>query len=325
MADRLNRRQLLAGALLALPGMAGAANVRRLAPALDRLVAPGAAVEVVADGITWAEGPVWLPREGALLFSDPPANLVRRWTPGGGAMPFLSPSGLPDPDPKLVREGGANGLALDAAGRLLIADSGHRALHRLDLRTRRRVELVARYKGRRFNSPNDMSVGADGTIWFTDPPYGLAGLDDSPLREQPHNGVYRWRAGGEAVLVDAALTRPNGIALAPGGRRLYVSNSDEASPQVWAYDLDARGDVRDRRVFADFAGRPGPGNCDGMKVAPDGTVLCTGPGGLHLLTPEGEPIGQVVHDQPIANCALGGGALYMAANHQVLRVAMGES
>ncbi|PAX06732.1 SMP-30/gluconolactonase/LRE family protein [Sphingomonas lenta] len=319
------RRAFLVGAGAALAVQARAAEppvIRRLSPKLDRVLDAGARVETIATGIRWAEGPVWLPRQQALLFTDPPANVIRRWTKHDRVSVFLSPSGAPAFDPKLIREPGANGLALDRSGGLLIANSGGRTIDRLDLVTRRRTTLVARYRGRRFNSPNDMAVARDGAIWFTDPPYGLADGDRSPVKELPHNGVYRWRSGGEPVLVDGTLARPNGVALSSDERRLFVAVSDEAAPRIYAYDLDAKGDARNRRVFLDFAGRPGPGLPDGMKVAADGTMFCTGPGGLHILSREGEPLGLIATGAPVANCALGenGRALFLAADDRVLRV-----
>jgi gluconolactonase len=330
--QRFTRRGLLGTAALAAAGPtllsfpAGASpTIRRLSPALDRVIAPGTRIEVIATGISWAEGPVWLPQQKALLFSDPPANVIRRWTRRGGVSEMLRPSGAAAFDPELVREPGANGLALDGVGGLVIADSGNRALARLDLRTGRRTTLVDRYRGKRFNSPNDLHVAVDGASWFTDPPYGLAARDDSPLKELPHNGVYRWRPGSEPALIDDQLTLPNGIALAPGGRRLFVSVSDEAEPRIMVYDLDARGHPRDRRVFLDarpLASRGEPGLPDGMKIAADGTMFCSGPGGLHVLTPEGERLGLVTHGAPIANCAFGedGRTLFLAANDRVLRL-----
>ena len=327
------RRGILAGglALLALPaGAAHAAGsypprIRRLSPALDRIVAPGTPIETIATGIQWAEGPVWVPRSHALLFSDPPANLIRRWRRGEGARPYLSPSGAAGTDPALVREAGSNGLALDRAGRLLIANSGGRSLDRLDLATRRRTVLVDRYRGKRFNSPNDLTQARDGAIWFTDPPYGLTDGDTSSLKELPHNGVYRWTPGGEAVLVDGTLTRPNGIALSPDQRTLYVSVSDEKLPVIHAYTLDARGHASDRRVFLDavplLAGGA-PGLPDGMKVAADGTLFCSGPGGMMILTPEGERLGLIEDGQPIANCCFGedGRTLFLTSSDRVLRM-----
>lgn len=284
-------------------------------------------IETVATGIRWAEGPVWVRDGGYLLFSDPPANIIRRWKRGEGVSTFLTPSGLAGADPRLVREPGSNGLAMDHAGRLLIANSGGRSLDRLDLRTRRRTVLVDRYRDKRFNSPNDMHVARSGAIYFTDPPYGLADGDDSPIKELAHNGVYRWTEGGEAVLLDGSLTRPNGIALSPDERRLFVSVSDEKAPRIMAYDLDAKGRPAASHVFIDFrkVASPlgeGPGLPDGMKIAADGTMFCSGPGGMFILTPEGEMLGRIEDGQPIANCAFGdnGTVLYMTSSDRVLRL-----
>jgi gluconolactonase len=323
----IDRRTFLAAgvALAATPGWAAAAaepTLRRLSAKLDRVIAPGARIETIATGIRWAEGPVWVPGTG-LLFSDPPANIVRRWTREGGARVFLQPSGAATFDAKLVREAGANGLALAHDGALLIANSGGGTIDRLDLKSRRRTVLVGQYNGKRFSSPNDMHVTRDGAIWFTDPPYGLADGDTSSLKQQPVNGVYRWTPDGKVVLIDGTLTRPNGIALSPDERRLFVSVSDEQAPRIMVYDLDARGMPTASRVWLDAKPmQPGPGLPDGMKAARDGTMFCSAPGGMWVLTPEGERLGVIEHGAPIANCAIGEGGrvLYLTANDRVLRV-----
>lgn len=326
--DLVNRRAFLAAGAAFATAAAFAAPVvpvvRRLSPKLDRIIAPDTAVETIATGVRWAEGPVWTPSAG-LLFSDPPANLMRRWTRRDGVVRFLDPSGAAGTDTALVREPGSNGLALDRAGRLLIANSGGRSIDRLDLATRRRTALIERYRGKRFNSPNDLTVARDGAIWFTDPPYGFTDGDASPLRELPVNGVYRWRSGGEAVLIDGSLTRPNGIALSPNERRLYVSVSDEAAPRIVAYDLDARGEPTASRIWLDAAllrAGAAPGLPDGMKAARDGTMFCTVPGGLMVMTPEAEPLGLIATGSAIANCAFGEGGhtLFVAASDRVLRL-----
>src|SRR5690242_20936979 len=303
--SRPSRRSVLVGAAvtLAVPQLAKAASVRRLSPRLDRILAPDAACETIATGIQWAEGPLWVPSQSALFFSDPPANLIRRWRRDEGAIPYLHPSGAAGTDPKLVREPGANGLALGADGRMRIADSGTRAITALDLATKAKTVLVDRYRGNRFNSPNDLHIARSGAIYFTDPPYGLADGDESPLKELDQNGVYRWTPGGEAVLLDGTLTRPNGIALA----------------------LDAAGDVGERRLL--FDARPmlandAPGITDGMKVAADGTLFCSAPGGLLVMTPEAEPLGLISDGRAIANCCFGedGRTLFMTASDRVLRL-----
>ncbi len=327
-----HRRSVIAGglALLAAPALAVepvTPRVRRLSPRLDRMIAPGTEPEVIATGIRWAEGPVWVAAQNRLLFSDPPANRVRRWSRGTGVSTFLDPSGAAGTDPKLVREAGANGLALDAKGRLLIANSGGRSVDRLDLRTGRRTILADRYGGKRFNSPNDLHVARDGAILFTDPPYGLADGDESSIKEQPRNGVYRLSPDGRITLLVGDLTRPNGVALSPDERRLYVSVSDEANPRIMAYDLDGGGMVHDARVLLDaraMRAAGGPGLPDGMKVARDGTLVCSVPGGMMLMTPEAEPLGLIESGAAIANGAFGEGgrALFLTANDRVLRVAL---
>ncbi len=302
-----------------------APHIRRIAPAFDRIVAPRATAEVIATGIRWAEGPVWVEAEQYLLFSDPPANIVRQWRKGHGASTFLQPSGASGTDPKLIREPGANGLALDHAGRLLIANSGGRSIDRFDLRSRKREILADRYNGKRFNSPNDMHVARDGAIYFTDPPYGLADGDTSPVKEQPINGVYRLNIDRSVDLIARDLTRPNGVAMSPDEQRLYVSVSDITAPRIMVYDLDGGGLPTVARVLLDA--KPmlvdgAPGLPDGMKVARDGTLVCSVPGGMMFLSPEGEPLGLVSTGAPIDNCAFGerGRALYMTANDRVLRL-----
>ncbi|RZM30655.1 MAG: SMP-30/gluconolactonase/LRE family protein [Sphingomonas sp.] len=327
--ESIGRRAVLAAGALLLGAPALAADVRprlrRLAPGLDRIVARGTAVEVIATGIKWAEGPLWLPSQRALLFTDPPANIIRRWPPARGTGVFMSPSGAPGTDPRQIREPGANGLALDRAGRLLIANSGGRSIDRVDLRTGARTTLVSRYGGRRFNSPNDMHVARDGAIYFTDPPYGLTEGDASPLKEQPVNGVYRFVVGQQPILIDGTLSRPNGIALSPDERRLFVSVSDEAAPRIMVYDLDRRGLPIRSRVWLDARPLQVPGAKglpDGMKIAPDGTMFCSVPGGMMILTPDATPLGLVEADGPIANCALGAESrtLFMTASDRVLRM-----
>ncbi|WP_238941040.1 SMP-30/gluconolactonase/LRE family protein [Sphingomonas beigongshangi] len=324
-------RRLVLGAALAMaaaPGASAAAfapRIRRLAPHFDRFVSPDARIEVVATGIRWAEGPVWVDAGSYLLFSDPPANVVRRWRPGGRATPFLTPSGLANPDPTITREPGANGLAIDRRGRLLIANSGGRSIDRLDLGTMTREVLVDRFEGKRFNSPNDLHVARDGTIYFTDPPYGLQDPDRSAAREMSVNGVYRRGADGTVTLIDDSLTRPNGIALSPDEHRLYVSVSDETAPRILVYDLDERGRPSRSRVLLDarpMQGPEAPGLPDGMKVARDGALVCSVPGGMMFLSPDAEPLGLISIGAPIANCAFGehGGALYLAASDRILRL-----
>ena len=329
--DLMSSRRGVLGAGLALsvatafPARAAdvVARIKRLAPGLDRILDASAPIQTIATGIQWAEGPVWVHKGQFLLFSDPPANVMRKWSRNGGVSEFLRPSGLPNPDPKLIREAGSNGLALDHQGRLIIADSGERALVRYDLAAKARTTLADRYQGRRFNSLNDVHVAKNGAIWFTDPPYGLVNDDTSPLKEASQNGVYRWDPEGTVTLIDGTLTRPNGIALAPGEKQLFVSVSDDKAPRVMVYDLDAHRMPSASRVWLDAKPMlPGPGLPDGMKVAADGTHFQSVPGGMGIFAPDAEQLGLIETGFPIANCAFGedGRTLFMTANDRVLAV-----
>jgi gluconolactonase len=269
---------------------------------------------------------VWVKDGGYFLFSDPPANIMRRWTAKDGVSIFLEPSGTAGLDPKLVREAGSNGLAMDHQGRLLIANSGGGSIDRVDLRTKARTVLVSKYQGRRLNSCNDMTVSRSGAIYFTDPPYGFAQGDASPLKEAKQNGVYRFVEGQELQLVDGGLTRPNGIALSPDEKRLFVSNSDEKDKRIVYYDLGADGmPTSGPHLFLDANGMTGPGNPDGMKIAADGTMFCSSPGGMWILSPAGEKLGLIEDGAPIANCCFGddGTTLYLTSNTRVLRMKLG--
>lgn len=331
------RRRDLMGAGMALPLASGALaapapalprGIRRLSPKLDAILDASTPVEILGGGYQWSEGPVWVPRGGGmLLFSDVPANRMWRWRRDKGFDLFLEPSGLVGPIPKSIREAGSNGLALDGRGRLLIADSGSRVVARLDFATRRKTTVVDRFEGKRFNSPNDVICASDGALYFTDPPYGLAGEGESPLRELDFCGVYRLGPDGRLEVLDRSLSRPNGIALSPDEGTLYVAVSDPKGPVLVAYTLDARGMPTAKRVLADFAADVAaglPGLPDGMKVAAEGHLFASGPGGMHVLSPEGERLGLIQSGDVISNCTIGegGAALYMSSNHAIARVSL---
>ena len=329
-------RFLLALALMILPTACATPDgpaprfpaIGRLAtydPAFADAVAPHARIERLADGFTWAEGPAWIRDGGYLLFTDVPENRLYRWSEQDGLSIFLEPSGYAGPPTDTLREPGANGLYAEPGGTLLMADSGSRYVARFDPATRRKTPLATHYDGKRFNSPNDVVRRSDGLVFFTDPPYGLKDLDDSPVKALDFNGVYRLDADGSVHLLDDSLRAPNGIALSPDGRTLYVANSDPARPIWMAYTLDAEGAVQDKRVFADAAdliGKDSPGLPDGMAVAADGTVFATGPGGVIVFAADGKRLGRIETGTAVANCAFGddGRTLYLASDGFIARV-----
>jgi gluconolactonase len=300
--------------------VAPAGSVQSNAPEFDRLVNKGEPVRVEVQGFTWAEGPAWIRDGGFLLLSDPPKNRMYRWTPGmPSAEIFLEPSG--GTDTRGFREPGSNGLKAAGPGQLLIADSGNRGIALLDLRTKARRLLGQRFEGKKLNSPNDLAVGPDGAIWFTDPPYGLEGIEASPLKEQSANRVYRLASDGTVTAVESGLTFPNGIAFSPDGRTLYVSNSDRARPVILAWDVSRHGVLSRRRIFADMtdlSAKGLPGLPDGMCIDERGNLWAAGPGGIHVFSPDGRELGLVSTGATISNCTFGGRdgrTLFMTSTH----------
>lgn len=294
-------------------------------PALDAILEPGAPLEVLAEGFTWSEGPVWIADGDYLLFSDVPQNRIHRWSAAEGASVFLTPSGYAGDDASAFREPGSNGLILGPSGTILMADHGNRAIARLDLKTRDKTILVERFEGRRFNSPNDLVQASSGAIFFTDPPYGLKDLDQSPLKEIPFSGVYRLAPDGTVRLLTDALSFPNGVALSPDERTLYVTVSDPAHAVLMAYELTAEGEVERSRILRDFTslvGPEAPGLPDGLTVDAAGRLFCTGPGGVHVLTPDGESLGLIDTGQAAANCTFGedGRSLFITAGNRLMRI-----
>ena len=297
-------------------------GLERLDPELDRLIAPGTEVEKLAAGFSWSEGPVW--SGGALLFSDVPENTMYRWQEGQTAAEiFLKPSGTL---PGKVGSGrqGSNGLGVDASGNLLICQHGERRLVRLGA-DGNQVPLATHFEGKRLNSPNDLVVRSNGDIYFTDPPYGLEGGNQSPSKELGFNGVFRLTPQGRVEALVRDLTFPNGVALSPDERTLYVCVSDPKGCRLMAYEVQADGTVGKGRVFFDGqplveAGRPGL--FDGMKVGREGHLFVTGPGGVLVLSPAGKHLGTILTGVPTGNCAWGGdgGTLYITADATLCRI-----
>ncbi|MEQ8847985.1 SMP-30/gluconolactonase/LRE family protein [Botrimarina sp.] len=302
-------------------------DVERLDPAIDDLIPEGAEIEVLADGFQWCEGPVWDKRNGVLLFSEIPGNTAYRWEEGAGLSVYLRPSGHTRGGAQ-SDEPGSNGLAIDPSGRLLLCQHGDRQLAAmaapLDEPQATYKTLAAEYDGKRFNSPNDLVVHSSGAIFFTDPPYGLAGKADDPARELPFCGVYRLDPDGKVTLLVRDMTRPNGIALSPDEKTLYVAQSDPDAPLINAFDLTGELGVANERVFFDAGEllKERRGLPDGMAVDNDGVLFATGPGGVLVLSPEGEHLGTIRTGELISNCTFGddGQTLYMTSDRYLCRV-----
>jgi gluconolactonase len=303
---------------------ASAPHIERLDPALDALIPRDARIEKLAEGFQWSEGPVWRKSGGYLLFSDIPSNTIYKWKEGEGISVFLRPAGYTGPTP-LGRELGSNGLTFDGNDKLVMADHGNRQVARLNDSLFTKTTLADRWEGKRLNSPNDLVYHSNGDLYFTDPPYGLDGTNDSKAKELAFNGVYRLRPNGELTLLTKDLTFPNGIGISPDLRTLYVAVSDSRKPVWMAYDIQSDGTIAHGRVFFDPAALVAQGRIgspDGMKVDRNGNVFATGPGGVLVFSPSGKHLGTIMTGERTANVAFGddGSTLYMTADHKLMRV-----
>ena len=302
-------------------------GIERLDPALDKLIAPDATIEVLAGGYTWSEGPIWVKDGGYLLFSDIPPNEIHRWKEGEGARLYLKPSGYTGSEAR-GGEVGSNGLTIDREGRLVLAQHGDRRIARMDAPLGKPqpkyTTLADRYNGARFNSPNDVVFHRNGDIYFTDPAYGLEKQWSDPKREMDYAGVFRRGKDGAVTLLTREMTRPNGLAFSPDERRLYVAQSDP-NAAIWrVFDVKADGTIENSRVLFDVTSMVGgrKGLPDGLKIDTDGNLFATGPGGVLVITPQGKHLGTIMTGQATSNCAFGddGQTLYMTADDYLMRV-----
>jgi len=295
-------------------------KVLRLSPALDQLIAPGVEPQVVSGGYRFTEGPMW--RGGRLWFSDEFGDKVHAVTPDGHDSVLVDfktgPYALPN--------GGItapNAMATSKDGTVVMCEQNARAVVRLvgapgDIKVE---PLFDKYQGKRLNSPNDLVFLSDGSFIFTDPPFGLRGLDHDPAKELSFNGVFHYKDGKLTPII-TDLTLPNGVALSPDNKTLYVNNSGPKE-RVIAYPLHADGTVGPARDLIDYTEKDGRGVPDGMKVDSRGNIWATGPGGIRILTPQGKVLGQIVLPEIAANVAWGGDdgtTLYITARTHVYRV-----
>jgi gluconolactonase len=295
-------------------------EVSRTDPHIDDIVPADVRLERVAHGFEFTEGPVWT-RDGALLFSSPNTNAIYRWAPAGMVTVFRAKSGYSGYDIGRMVQPGSNGLTFDPEGRLTICQHGNRRIIRVEPRGNVTV-LADRYQGKRLNSPNDLVYRSDGTLYFTDPPFGLPEMFDDPKKELPFSGVYKVRDGAVSLLSDE-LQGPNGIALAPDERCLYVGNWDPERKIVMRYDLDDSGETSNPAVFFDMTDAPGEDAIDGLKVDWAGNLYVCGPLGVWVLSPQGKHLGTLKLPEEPHNLAWGDGdgrTLYVAALSSIYRM-----
>ena len=306
-------------------------TIEKFDDALDSLVAPGALPEIIAEGFEWSEGPLWVPVHNMLLFSDVPKNAIYKWTEQKGKEVYLSPSGYTG---SIERGGemGSNGLLLDHDGRLVLCQHGNRQMARMIPSTDKpapEFEAIAtHFQGKRFSSPNDAVYDSHGDLYFTDPPYGLLSQDDQDSeKEIPFNGVYKVKKNGEIMLLVESISRPNGLAFLPGGKKLIIACSDPAIPYWYIYDV-AGDSLVNEAIFYSAAGydKSEKGLPDGLKVDPRGNVFATGPGGIWIFNGERKLLGKIKLPGAASNVAFSadGKTLYITNDNFLLRIRLRE-
>jgi len=296
-----------------------ASDIVRVDAALDELIPAGAKLEKLATGFKFVEGPLWF-SSGHLWFSDVVGNVVRQWSPDGKVIEILQQGGSMEGNGASGPLVGPNGMTHDKNGAVLLCQHGNRRIVRISPDQHVSV-AVDRFQGKRFNSPNDLVFRSDGSLYFTDPPYGLDKQDEDPKKELKFNGVFRL-SGGKLAVVLKDLSRPNGIAFSPDQKSLYVSNSEEKHKVWMAYDVSADGAATNGRVFFDVTGESAPGLPDGMKVDSRGNLYCSGPGGIWIFSASGKHLGTIKTPEIAANCNWGddGKSLYITASTSLYRL-----
>ncbi|MCB1021258.1 MAG: SMP-30/gluconolactonase/LRE family protein [Acidobacteria bacterium] len=304
---------------------AGAGQIFRADAGLDALIPANAQIEKIAGGYIFTEGPLWVTRawEGQpfLLFSDVPGNVIYKWDPQSNqASEFKNPvfEGQADEGSFI----GSNGLTLDAEGNLLVCEHGNRRISKVTPAGQWSV-LVDRYDGKRLNSPNDLTWGPNGWLYFTDPPYGLAGQDEDEAKDLDFNGVFRVAPDGKTIeQLERRMTRPNGIGFSPDGKLLYVGNSDPDEKLWMVFPVKDDGTLGLGRKFADVTYETAEGLPDGLKLDNQGNLFATGPGGVWIYSPDGTHLGTIQPEEVPANVGWGGDGttLYMTARTGVYRI-----
>ena len=316
-------------------------EVVREDPAMDEIVGPNPKVYKLAEGFKFTEGPIWINKDGGyLLFSDPNANTIYKYTTNGMLEVFRTPSGYSGADVAEYGQPGSNGLTLDPHGRLTINQHGNHRVIR-DENDGSQTVLADNYQGKRLNSPNDLVYRSDGTLFFTDPPFGFPKFFNDARKQLPFSGVYSIYKD-KLQLLSKDLTGPNGIALSPDEKYLYVGNwprsltgqelrkQDEAVSEIgdrhkaiMRYEVQPDGTLRNGKLFFDFTNAPGEDGLDGIKVDQKGNLYVSAPGGLWVISPEGKHLGTIITPRHPHNMAWGdadGKTLYLCARSGLYRI-----
>ena len=301
-------------------------SIDRIDPALGKIIDTDVQIEILSQGYEWSEGPLWIESENMLVFSDVPTNTVYKWTESDSIELYLKPSGYTGESDSYSDEQGSNGLALSADGKLVLCQHGDRRLAIMDAPLKspqsKFTTLADNYDGKKFNSPNDVAVRGNGDYFFTDPPYGLP---KNATQEIPFQGVYKVSNGTVTLLVDS-ITRPNGIAFSPDGKKLLVANSDPEKVIWYSFDVTPNDELTNAKIFFDAtdAAKTEQGLPDGLKIDKQGNVFATGPGGVWIFDSAGKVLGKIKIPPATANCALSSDekTLYITADSYLLRLKM---
>jgi gluconolactonase len=298
---------------------------------INEIVGPNPKVYKLADGFQFTEGPVWVNKDGGyLLFSDPNANTIYKYVSNGndeGKLEvFRTPSGYSGTDIAEYGQPGSNGLTLDPQGRLTINQHGNHRVVR-DEKDGTQTVLADNYEGKRLNSPNDLVYRSDGTLFFTDPPFGLPKFFNDPRKQLSFSGVYSIYQG-RLQLVAKDFNGPNGIALSPDEKYLYVDNwpvseIGDKHKAIMRYEVQADGTLKNGKLFFDFSSAAGEDGLDGIKVDQKGNVYVSAPGGLWVISPDGKHLGTIITPRHVHNMAWGdadGKTLYLCARSGLYRI-----
>lgn len=302
--------------------------LEKIDPALSGIVTKDIRIQIIANGLDWCEGPLWIESRKMLLFSDVPQNIIYKWTEEKGKEQFLAPSGYTGTTAR-GGETGSNGLVLNGKGQLVICQHGNRRMALMDAPLDKPrpvfIPLADNYKGKKFDSPNDAAYRLNGDLYFTDPPYGLEYKEKDPHKEANYQGVYKV-SGGQVTLLTDTISRPNGIAFFPGHNKLLIANSDASKPYWYIYNVDKNGLLTNGRIFynATAAGKTDAGLPDGLKIDKQGNVFASGPGGIWIFNQSGTLLGKIRIKGLASNCSFSGDqkTLYVTADMYVLRVTL---
>ena len=322
---RLEFHKVPAGPIAVAPQEVNVEVIRN-DPAIDAIVPANPKIFKLAEGFQFTEGPIWF-KADYLLFSDPNANTIYKYNAADAKLSvFKTHSGYSGKDIADYFQPGSNGLTVDPQGRLTINEHGNRRVTRVEKDGRITV-LADKFDGKRLNSPNDLVYRSDGTLFFTDPPFGLPKVYDDPRKELPYSGVFALYKG-QLKLVSTDLKGPNGIAFSPDEKYLYVGNWDPEKKIIMRYEVGADGSLSNGGIFFDMIQAPGEDALDGIKVDLRGNLYVSGPGGLWIISPDAKHLGTIIAPKHPHNMAWGGDdgkTLYMTAQGSLYRMPLNIS